>query len=120
MRKPPEATVYAWNGKAALRAIGGDPAFLAELMDLYLKDAAGGIALIRRLERAGRFEEIGKEAHRLKGSSLTLSLTGIGAICGELEEAARKRSAPLVALGTERFQTQIEAFRRFWASRHPS
>jgi HPt (histidine-containing phosphotransfer) domain-containing protein len=110
-------TIAAWDGKAALRAAGGDPSFLAELVNIYLKDAARGIARIRRLERQERFEDIGNEAHRLKGASLTLRLDGLGAACRDIEEAARMKSAPLVAERTALFKTGLEAFSRYWAGR---
>ncbi|MBN2206602.1 MAG: Hpt domain-containing protein [Candidatus Aminicenantes bacterium] len=117
MNKPAAPTPPAWDEEAALRATGGDAAFLDELVAVYLKDAARGASRMRRLERAARFEDLAKEAHRLKGSSLTLRLGALGAVCREIEAAAENRSAARLSRRIERFGRELDRFRRFWKER---
>lgn len=112
--RPP---VVRWNGRAALRAVGGNPAFLDELVALYLKDAARGLARLKRLGREAKLQDIAREAHRLKGSSLTLRLEGLGEVCRGIETAAQKGNAAGVAADIERFGRELEGFRRYWSGR---
>jgi len=100
--------------RAALRAAGGDPAFLDELIVLYLKDSTKGIARARRLARAGRFKDLEKEAHRLKGASLTLSLQILGKTFADLEAAARDRNLQAAAQLSKRLSAELGALRRYW------
>jgi HPt (histidine-containing phosphotransfer) domain-containing protein len=119
MPKAPGPKAPAWNGKAALRAAGGSPDFLAELVTIYLKEAAATASRIARWGKEDRFGDISKEAHRLKGASLTLCLDGVATACREIEEAAARRKAALLSERTERLKAEIEAFRRTWSARTP-
>jgi len=101
---------------AALRAAGGDPAFLDELIVLYLKDSTKGIARARRLARAGRFKDLEKEAHRLKGASLTLRLQILGETFADLEAAARDRNPQAAVPLLKRLSAELGAIRRFWTA----
>jgi len=102
--------------RAALRAAGGDPAFLDELIVLYLKDATKGIARAGSLARAGRFKDLEKEAHRLKGASLTLSLPILAEMFADLEAAARDRNPQAAAQLSKRLGAELGALRRFWTA----
>lgn len=118
LRKTADPSLPGWDQTAALRAVGGEASFLDELVALYLKDAAGGIARIGRLARAGKFEDLWKESHRLKGSSLTLRLNALASTFLDLEEAARKRKMGRVAELAERAKTEFEVFSRSWTERN--
>ncbi len=115
--KKPEPPLPSWDERAALRAAGGNAAFLDELMTLFLKDAAKGVARIKSLARARRFEDLEKEAHRLKGASLTLSLRSLAESLSALEAAAREGKDRSVASSAERLATELDALRRFRAER---
>ena len=64
----------------------GSPGFLAELIDLFLKEAAAHLAALRSalaIKDARAFE---RTAHTLKGSSGNLGATGMSRICAELQD----------------------------------
>jgi two-component system, sensor histidine kinase and response regulator len=72
-----------------LATTGNDSAFLAELIDTYLLDAA---ALLRAMQHAievDNAEELRRSAHSLKSSSASLGASGLADVCAEVEQQAR-------------------------------
>src|SRR3954451_21182456 len=68
----------------SLRDLGGDE-FVAEIVDTFLADAPGLLALLRDADVA----EVRRGAHTLKSNGLTLGAEGFAAACAELEDKAR-------------------------------
>ena len=68
-----------------LETTGGDPAFLAELIDSYVDDTPQLLAVIRRAVDAGDGEELRRAAHTLKSNSATFGALTLAALCRDLE-----------------------------------
>jgi HPt (histidine-containing phosphotransfer) domain-containing protein len=78
-----------------LREVGGDRAFLAELIQAYLADTPHRLAAMRQSlgeERAGLGAPAGaalqRAAHTLKSNSRSLGAMHLAALCQELEHVA--------------------------------
>lgn len=74
---------------AQLRAIGGDE-FLAELLDVYVGDAATRFEGLRAAAAAGDTERLAAEAHALKSSSGNIGAATVRDLCAVLEKQARE------------------------------
>ena len=68
---------------------GGDPAFLAELIDTYLDDSAGLLASIRQAIAEPNAPELRRAAHSLKSNSASFGAGPLASLCRELELRAR-------------------------------
>ena len=68
-----------------LETTGGDPAFLAELIDSYVDDTPRLLGAIRRAVDAGDGEELRRAAHTLKSNSATFGALTLAALCRDLE-----------------------------------
>src|SRR5262249_9196449 len=70
-----------------LRALAGDgqAEFLTQLFGTYLEDSATRIAAIRDAAAAGDAVRVRAEAHALKGASLSVGATTLGAVAREIE-----------------------------------
>ncbi len=75
-----------------LNAAGGQD-LLARLAALYASSSAALIESLRVAVGSEDLEALGKAAHGLKSSSANVGATGLAAICGELEAAARNGKA---------------------------
>ena len=71
----------------SLSAGDGD-GFLGKVIHTFLASSADDLAAVRRLAAEGRWLEVGRAAHRLKGSSATLGATRVAAVCATLEKQA--------------------------------
>jgi signal transduction histidine kinase/CheY-like chemotaxis protein/HPt (histidine-containing phosphotransfer) domain-containing protein len=79
---------------------------LGELVQTFAASSAGDLAALRRLTAEGRWGEVERAAHRLKGSSGCLGAMRVAAVCAAVEERVRAARTdevgPLVAqLGEE-------------------
>lgn len=72
-----------------LASTGGDPAFLAELIDAFLDDAPAQLEAIRGAAAAGETDAIVRPAHTLKSSAATFGAMALADRCRELEAGAR-------------------------------
>jgi len=86
-------------------------------MELFLKDAGRAVVRFGRLARAGRWPDLAKEAHRLKGAALTLRLGGLAETLAGLEKAAQGGRESAAASRAEQAAAELEALRRFWSGR---
>lgn len=73
-----------------------DPGFVHQVMELFLKQAPGSIQEITSGAASGDLEKVWKAAHKLKGTSLQMGASRLGAICKALEESGRSGDDPLV------------------------
>jgi HPt (histidine-containing phosphotransfer) domain-containing protein len=73
---------------AELRALERDgcPGFLAELIDLFLREGTLHMARLRDSLTARDAQLFARSAHTLKGSSGNLGAQALSRICGELQE----------------------------------
>jgi PAS domain S-box-containing protein len=70
-------------------SVGGDMAFLGELIDTYLNDATELLAAMRRALADGNVEEFRRAAHSLKSNSANLGAMRLSALAKELEMMAK-------------------------------
>ena len=73
-----------------LRAsVGGDTAFVRDLIEAYLADSAGQLAAIEAALAADDAEALVRPAHTLKSSSATVGAMDLSALARTLEMAGR-------------------------------
>jgi HPt (histidine-containing phosphotransfer) domain-containing protein len=73
-----------------LDSTGGDPEFVAELIDAYLADAPSHVAAMRRAADEDDAALMNRAAHTLKSSSASLGALMLSALCRDAEELARR------------------------------
>jgi CheY-like chemotaxis protein/HPt (histidine-containing phosphotransfer) domain-containing protein len=78
--------------------------FLGELIDMFYGELDSRLAVIREASSRGQLTELDERAHEFKGSCLSLGLTRMAMLCGQLEALARQGSAE----GAQALLDQIE------------
>jgi len=76
----------------ALARLGGDEAFLAEILALFLADAPGMLERIQAARASGDAAELERAAHALKGASATIAALEVPPVALEIERLAREGS----------------------------
>jgi HPt (histidine-containing phosphotransfer) domain-containing protein len=84
----PDAPIDAATLAELLETVGGDRAFLAELVETYRSDCPGLLADLRRAVANGDAPTARRAAHTLKSTSASLGALGLAAQCREIEVAA--------------------------------
>jgi HPt (histidine-containing phosphotransfer) domain-containing protein len=74
---------------AMLEMVGGDTAFLAEMIDTYLADSPQLLDNLRQAVAAGNAELLRRAAHSLKSNSEGFGATNLAAIARRLEDLAK-------------------------------
>ena len=69
----------------------GEPGFVAELAEMFLRDAETRIGTLREDANTSEFGSIERTAHSLKGSCSNMGAANIAAICADLEQGAAAR-----------------------------
>jgi CheY-like chemotaxis protein/HPt (histidine-containing phosphotransfer) domain-containing protein len=71
----------------ALRELGADmgPSFFPQLLETFEHDALEHLVVLRSAVAAGETGRLYREAHALRGASLTIGARGLAAICQRLE-----------------------------------
>jgi len=94
----------------SLRPAGGED-LLGKLVSLFLATSAQDLAEARQLARDHRWSELGRAAHRLKGSSGAVGAVRVQELCAAIEEQTRgdrpQDVGPLVA----RLEAELERAR---------
>jgi HPt (histidine-containing phosphotransfer) domain-containing protein len=108
--------------EALFESVGGDPEFLAELIDTYVADAPVQVASLRAALAAGDAEALIRPAHTLKSSSASLGAAGLAEQCRQLEQAARAgvpdgaaNAVEAIAAEVDRVATALEQTKRSFA-----
>jgi HPt (histidine-containing phosphotransfer) domain-containing protein len=97
---------------ADLRAsVGGDEAFVSELIDELLEDAPRQLVTLREAAAAGDGERARRAAHTLKGHGRTFGATELSALCQEAEAAAATGDADAVTAGLDAIEAEWERVR---------
>jgi two-component system sensor histidine kinase/response regulator len=100
-----------------LKEIGSDlgPSFFPRLLEIFRLDAIEHLAVLRSAIAGGETTQLGREAHALKGASLTIGAKGMALICKQLENLGTAQtlegaSSALARLDDEfdRVKTEIE------------
>jgi HPt (histidine-containing phosphotransfer) domain-containing protein len=72
-----------------LEAVGGDRAFIVELIDTYVADAPLQLQSMRAATVAGSAADLVRPVHTLKSSSASLGALTLADLCGSIEARAR-------------------------------
>jgi HPt (histidine-containing phosphotransfer) domain-containing protein len=102
-----------------LESTGGDPEFLAELIDIYLDDAPRQVAAMREAARNGRTEGIVQPAHTLKGASASLGAANLAELSRALELAARVGAVDDAADAVDGIEAELGRVRGALLARKP-
>ncbi|HLE27354.1 MAG TPA: Hpt domain-containing protein [Anaerolineales bacterium] len=101
-----------------LTTVGGDLAFLGELMDTYFDDTPRLLATIRQAVESGKPEELRRAAHSLKSNSANFGAMTLSRLCKELEEIGKSGAVaragerlPGIEAEYERVRVALEAIR---------
>jgi HPt (histidine-containing phosphotransfer) domain-containing protein len=79
---------------AALRdSVGGDEAFVVDLIETYLGDAGTQVEAIEAAIESGDAESLVRPAHTLKSASLTVGAMRLGELARSVEQRARSGEA---------------------------
>lgn len=92
----------AWDDAAALRAIGGDPAHVASLRQLFLQELPGQRRRIQDFATAGDDKAIRAELHRLAASCGFVGAACLAATVRELQ------ASPLQPQALQRFDAAVD------------
>ena len=100
-------------------SVGGDDAFVADLVETYLADGAVQLAAIDDAVRSSEAEALVRPAHTLKSSSRTVGANRLGELSRQIEMLGRSGSTTgageLVAEARTEW-TDVEAALRAWLS----
>jgi HPt (histidine-containing phosphotransfer) domain-containing protein len=88
-----------------LATTGGDPGFLAELIDTYFEDSATLLPAMHQALAAGSAEQLRRAAHSLKSNSTSFGAQELAGLCRALEEESRAGALG----GAEERLAQVEA-----------
>ena len=88
-----------------LAMTGGDPAFLAELVDTYVADTPQQLATIRQSLESGDAEAVRRAAHSLKSNSATFGAATLAELGAQIE--ARGKGGELA--GTDELVARADA-----------
>jgi len=104
---------------ALSESVGGDDAFVADLVETYLADGAIQLAAIDEAVRSSEAEALVRPAHTLKSSSRTVGANRLGELSRQIEVLGRSGSttgADQLAAEARAEWTDIEAALRAWLS----
>ena len=100
-----------------MRELGSEmgSSFFSELLGVFQQDAVEHLVVLRSASQGGEAGRLGREAHELKGASLTIGADGMAEICKRLEDLGTSQSlegapAALACLDREfdRVKSEIE------------
>jgi HPt (histidine-containing phosphotransfer) domain-containing protein len=100
-------------------SVGGDDAFVADLVETYLADGAVQLAAIDEAVRSSEAEALVRPAHTLKSSSRTVGANRLGELSRQIEMLGRSGSATgagELAAEARSEWTDIEVALRAWLS----
>jgi HPt (histidine-containing phosphotransfer) domain-containing protein len=80
-----------------LDAVDGDVAIFRELAQIFIQETFARFDDIGRLSAAGRYAEMGQEAHSLKGTAVTVGADGLAQLLQQIEHAGLHHGRPCSA-----------------------
>jgi HPt (histidine-containing phosphotransfer) domain-containing protein len=99
---------------------GGDPAFLAELIDTYFEDSGTLLPAMRNAVVAGSAEQLRRAAHSLKSNSASFGAQELTLLCRELEEQGRAGSLGGAADRLAQVEAEYDRVRRALEAARPA
>jgi HPt (histidine-containing phosphotransfer) domain-containing protein len=95
-----------------LQMVGGDTAFLAEMIDAYLVDSPQLLADLRQALNEEDAELLRRAAHSLKSNSENFGAHGLAALARNLEELGKSGSLAEANNLTEQVAAEYERVKR--------
>jgi CheY-like chemotaxis protein/HPt (histidine-containing phosphotransfer) domain-containing protein len=87
--RPPATTLEPGALDPLMEATGGDPEFVAALLETFADDAPAILDELRGGLASGDSDAVRRSAHTLKSNAATFGATELLALCAELESRAR-------------------------------
>jgi len=97
----------------ALDRIGGDTAFLRELLNIYFKEYAEKKRLLQEAIARCDFVHVCELGHSIKGASANLSLSRLQRVALSLEAAGRERQIQLIQEAARSLETEIQTLKAY-------
>jgi len=97
-----------------LSTMAGDPAFLADLVDNFLRDAEATVARMEAAEATGDLAQLQEHAHALHGTSANLG------VCALAEAAAGLRHVDMTDMKAGAVRYELSRIRRLLERSRPS
>lgn len=98
---------------SVLERVGGDEAFLRELLDIYVEDFIEKYPQLEQAISQGDFNNIKEIGHSLKGSSGNLSLTGLFETAYGIELSGKENDIERAKLYFIRLKMEFKKFKDF-------
>jgi signal transduction histidine kinase/DNA-binding NarL/FixJ family response regulator len=95
----------------SLRGLSGGEGLVGTLVETYLATSAADSADARRGAKEGRWSEVERAAHRLKGSSAMIGASRVAAVCHAIEERVRAARPDDLGPLMERLDQELERAR---------
>jgi HPt (histidine-containing phosphotransfer) domain-containing protein len=102
-----------------LESVGGDEAFLGELIDTFFQDAPVQLATMQKALVSGNAEEFRRAAHSLKSNSASLGALEFAQMCRQLEEIGRRGELQAAPGGLAQVIAEYEKVRQALQSARP-
>jgi HPt (histidine-containing phosphotransfer) domain-containing protein len=102
-----------------LERIGGDTAFLQELLNIYFTEFAEKQTLIKEAIGQSNFTMIKELGHSLKGSSANLSLVSLRQASFDLETAGREKKLEAAVIALRSLETEFQRLKDFLEKNPP-
>jgi HPt (histidine-containing phosphotransfer) domain-containing protein len=96
-----------------LERIGGDRAFLEELLKIYIEECDQKLRVIKEATANQDFSLIQQLGHSLKGSSANLSLTPLQKVSFSLEVAGREKKLELVMSALAALESEFDKLKDY-------
>jgi CheY-like chemotaxis protein len=94
------------------------PEVLIQLIERQITQADASVLIMERAISSDAIEEVPREAHRLKGSSLMLGLTRMGTLCAWLEQHAGQHTRAEREQVLRRLKALCADLRRWYETDH--
>jgi HPt (histidine-containing phosphotransfer) domain-containing protein len=91
---------------------------LIQLIERQITQADASVLIMERAISSDAIEEVQREAHRLKGSSLMLGLTRMGTLCAWLEQHAGQHTRAEREQVLRRLKALCADLRRWYETDH--
>jgi two-component system, sensor histidine kinase and response regulator len=93
-----------------LKKLGSEigPLFYPHLLGTFLHDTIKRLAALKSAVASGDLKQLAREAHMLKGASLTIGAEGMADTCGKLEKLGTTQSVADAAEQLEQLEYQFE------------
>ena len=95
-----------------LEITGDDVAFVDELVDTFIEDAATQLDALRSARDAGDIEAVIRPAHSLRSNAANVGATVLGDLCRALEVDARAGDVPDLAARIAAVEAETDGVRQ--------